>query len=415
MTRATLRIAAALALALIPTGALAAPKFVIPPAQEPLVLEMLGGKDKLPGGCVLDSVSIQAAVIDATYACGDAKPILRLEHPSVAAETAKKTKTLALSPPGGLPADTVGAIIARIEKRESTFQWQSVVDGSSLPSAAAPPPPASASAVAVPPEDADAYARGLELYRNGKSREAYDVYLALARKNPRHPGALGMVVATLAGSNLSEKDVRRLIAAADAAPNDPLPQFLAGVASHYYAHEDADSLEEKRAWYDTALRYLDRARAYDFEARWHIYHAVTHFRLGHQAEAEAAIERAVALGSEDPDVYYCRAEIFQRSNIPRALEDIRRYQAMVAAIVKNGGTTSPDKAKRVELMYAHLLAVSRGEASPKEIFDPVDSDPYRRVVRKVARKPAWFAGVVLLVGGLGFIGLRAARRRSATK
>lgn len=407
----------AIAAVLTLEGAAAAGSFVIPAGQEAFTLQMLGGKDKLPGGCVLDGVSIQSSVIDATYACGNDKKKLHLEHPSSAPSTATKTSAFAISSPtaaDALPEATLSALTTRIRKDEGAFKWQEVA-AAPTPSASAPSPAGSSSGPTVSNADAEAYQKALELYRKGKSREAFVIYHELARKNPRQPGVLGMVVATLAGSQLYENEVAALFTSADAAPNDPLPQFLAGVASHYYAHEDAESVDEKRRWYTTALTYLDRAKAFDFEARWYIYEAITHFRLGHQSEAEALIEKAVALGSEDPDVYYCRAEIFQRTNIPRALEDIRKYQAMVAEIIRKGGTSSPVKAKRVEMMYAHLLAVSRGEASPREIFDPVDTDPSRRFIRKVVRRPTWFAAAALAIAGVGFVGFRAARRRRSAK
>jgi tetratricopeptide (TPR) repeat protein len=380
--------------------------FVIPAGQEAATLEMLGGKDKLPGGCVLEGASIQSNVIDATYKCGADVKKLRLAHPSTSASSSTKTQHFVLTT--DLAVETRAAIEARIRKGESTFKWQEVTPASPSPSAAPPPVPSSAPSVSQ--QASSDYERALELYRKGMSRDAFVIYRDLARRDSRQPGVLGMLVATLAGSQLSEGEVKQLIADAEAAPSDPLPQFLAGVASHYYAHEEAGSVDEKRAWYTTALRYLDRAKTFDFEARWHIYEAVTHFRLGHQAEAEAIIEKAVALGSEDPDVYYCRAEIFQRTNIPRSLEDIRKYQQMVAEIVRKGGTVSPAKAKRVEIMYAHLLAVSRGEVSPKEIFDPVATSPLRRWKSRI-RDPRWFAGAIAAVAAVGLILARVARRR----
>lgn len=390
-----------------------APAWVIPPGQEALVLEFLGGKDELPGGCRLESAKIGAAAIEAAYSCGGATRQLVVEHPTAPGAGSARTETLALRPGvEPLPPPALAAVLERVKVRGTSFRWQAPASGS-----ASGAPPAASLAPSAPARDStpeeQEYARGLGLYRAGKSREASQVYVELARKNPRQRGVLGMVVATLAGSQLFEPEVRDLLAAADAAPSDTLAQFRAGVASHYFAHEDATSLAEKREWYTTALRYLDRARPFEFEARWHIYQAVTNFRLGNQALAEEQIERAVALGSEDPDVYYCRAEIFQRTNIPRALEDIRLYQAKVADIVRTGGTTSASKSARVQLMYDHLAAVQRGEATPKEIFDPVSQDPVTSALRQLVRRPVWFAYLALGIGGLGWLALRLARGRRA--
>ena len=53
-------------------------------------------------------------------------------------------------------------------------------------------------------------------------------------------------------------------------------------------------------------------------------------------EAQALIEQAIPLATNDPDVYYCRAEIFQRANLARSLEDVERYLTMVDELHKQG-------------------------------------------------------------------------------
>ena len=121
-----------------------------------------------------------------------------------------------------------------------------------------------------------------------------------------------------------------------------------------------------------AIRYLERARPdYDFEARLFIYLAVSHFRLGEQQEAQTLIQRAVQVGPDDPDAFYCRAEIYQRVDVRAAIADLERYMSMVAALGRVGVAVSDRKTERVRRMHAHLLAITRGEASPEEIFDPV--------------------------------------------
>lgn len=256
--------------------------------------------------------------------------------------------------------------------------------------------------------DSDEYARGLELYRRGQRAEAYELYLRLARKNVHHPGVLGMLIANLASSSLTVARVAGLAAEADAHPGDKLAQLLAGVAAHYHAHNEGKTLEEKRQYYQIALRYLQRARPdLDFEPRLHIYLAVSDFRLGHQEDAEKHIEDAVALGGKDPDVYYCRAEIFQRKNLPRSLEDLRAYMAMIEQNVRTGAPSSPGKDARVRAMYEHLQAVSRGEASGEEIFDPIEAIDRTRQIRGLAA-----AGLgVVTAAALGAALYRRRRRR----
>ena len=259
-------------------------------------------------------------------------------------------------------------------------------------------------------DDSDEYARGLELYRHGKRTEAYDVYLRLAHKNIHHPGVLGMLVANLASSSLNVPRVAGLEAEADAHPDDKLAQLIAGVAAHYHAHNEGKTLEEKKQYYAIALRYLARARPeLDFEPRLHIYLAVSDFRLGHQDEAEKHIEEAVGLGGRDPDVYYCRAEIFQRKNLPRSLEDLRTYMAMIEENVRTGAPSSAGKDARVRAMYDHLQAVSRGEASGEEIFDPIEATDRSRQIRGLALAGLGIAGTAALGAS---IYLRRRQRRS---
>ena len=218
------------------------------------------------------------------------------------------------------------------------------------------------------------YQAGLRAYQEHRYQDAISTYVALARDNTCC-GVLGMVVASYASTAPSPSVAMRFQAEADAAPNDLLKQFIAGVVSHYAAHHSGRSREEKSRLYAQAIRYLDRTRpTFDFEPRVFIYLAVSHFRLGHQREAEEFIERAVTLGHDDPDVFYCRAEIFQRSNIQRSIEDIDTYLRMMAVFERQGAVSDPAKTARVHAMRDHLVKVSRGEASPTEIFDPIAAE-----------------------------------------
>lgn len=242
-----------------------------------------------------------------------------------------------------------------------------------------PPPPANNGApprVAIDrpgltAEQEGRYQEGLRHYQQRRYPQAIELYTSLARDNTCC-GVLGMVVASYASTAPTPERAAAAAAEADAHPNDTLKQFIAGVLAHYAAHVNGRNQEEKQRLYEQALRYLERTRpTYDFEPRVFIYLAVSNFRLGRQQLAEQFIERAVQLAQHDPDAYYCRAEIFQRTNVRRSIEDINLYLRTNAINEARGAVGDPGKTARVIAMRDHLIAVSEGRANPRELFDPV--------------------------------------------
>ena len=215
------------------------------------------------------------------------------------------------------------------------------------------------------------YQAGFRAYQQRRYPDAIQIYMNLAREN-HCCGVLGMVVASLASTAPTPERAEAAAREADAAPDDILKQFVAGVLAHYAAHVNGRDQEEKSRLYTQAIRYLERTRStLTEEPRLYIYLAVSNFRLGRQREAEAFIERAVQLAAHDPDAYDCRAEIFQRVNVRRSIEDIDTYLRMNAENEARGAVGDPGKTERVRLMRAHLLAVAEGRAQPQELFDPV--------------------------------------------
>lgn len=255
------------------------------------------------------------------------------------------------------------------------------------------------------------YLEGSEWYRRRNGRKAAEIFIELAKENPRAEGVLGMVVASVASSGLSRQEVQALMDDADAHPDDPLRQFIAGAATHYYAHNDGKSVEEKQKYYELCLHFLGRAEAYDFEPRLYIYRAVSHFRLGNQALAEELIEKAVARAGEDPDAYYCRAEIFQRTNTERSLDDLRLYIDMQERQARNGAVVSKPKMARVRLMQEYLEAVHRGDMEPMEIFDPVSGWDSWMVTLRLHGLRYLGVGVTVLAGGVLLVWAARRRRR----
>lgn len=215
------------------------------------------------------------------------------------------------------------------------------------------------------------YQEGLRHYQQRRYDEAIRVYMDLAREN-NCCGVLGMVVASLASTAPTASRAAEAARDADAHPGDVLKQYVAGVLAHYAAHVNGRTTQEKATLYTQAIRYLERTLpAFEHEPRVFIYLAVSHFRLGHQDQAERFIERAVELAAHDPDAYYCRAEIFQRTNVQRSIRDIDTYLRINAQNEARGAVGDPGKTERVRMMRAHLIDVAAGRAQPRELFDPV--------------------------------------------
>lgn len=371
---------------------------VIPPGNEERVGRIVGLGERSVAGCTVARVHIESHAVVAAYECGGRTVDVRLVHPG--STRAASGAVLALVAPGA-PATLAAELRRRLSEDGSGFVWASAPRTGTPPRFLAVEPTvpgavADADAPSDPARDA-AYSHGLDLYRRGRFEEALVLYVGLARHDP-HDGILGMVVAALASTRPDAERVALLAREADAAPEDPLAQFEAGVGAHYYAHQQGRDAQEKRRYYEHALRYLDRARpAYDFEPRLFIYLAVSHFRLSHQAEAEELIERAVELGGDDPDAYYCRAEIFQHHDLTRSIADLDRYLGMTTRLREEGSVVSESKLERVRAMLDHLRAVERGEVDRTEMFDPADGNtPWSRV----GAEPAWFALGTLSIAAL---------------
>jgi tetratricopeptide (TPR) repeat protein len=438
------------------------PVAVIPAEREDLLREMLVGGQ--PAGCRLESVDVDRAIVRAHYTCGTAPASLELHHPAAhpddpragAIGTSHFVVRAGTPPP---PPALLQAVAAQVRAREDGWTW-AFSEGKRVPERASaeapeeappkadpsppvdpdappeadPPPPVDPDAPpeadpsppvdpdAPPPftaEQSDRYQEILDAYRRRRMPQAFDLALALARENPHH-GTLGMLVASLAGQNLNPRAAEDWVTRADAQPDDPLLQFVAGVALHYTGHERARSEAEKRAYYERALVYLERARPdLDFEPRLYIYLAVSHFRLGHQEAAETFIEEAVQLGPHDPDAFYCRAEIYQHKDIERSLEDLDRYIEIMARNLAKGAMSTASKENRVLRMKAHLEAVARGDADPEEIFDPVGTLADKLAAAAIDR-PAPFlaaaalAGLILVGAAVGWIRRRRVRGAGTT-
>jgi hypothetical protein len=390
---------------------------VIPPGAEKLVGAMVGDGATLPAKCTLDRASIDRDRIVAAYACDGRAASIVLVHPSdhEASGAVAKTEKFALLAGADVPKPLVDAVAASVSAHEKDWHWISAEApglGTPADAPAAPTDPSTA----LTPEQSEVFLTGVRQYRAARYQQAFETFRGLARTVPQN-GVLGMVVASLASTSPTADVVDRFTAEADAHLDDTLAQFVAGVASHYCGHLFGRTREEKASYYARAIKYLSRTRPkFDFEPRVFVYLAVSHFRLGHQAEAEQLIESAVPLAKNDPDVYYCRGEIFQRTNLARSIADIRKYLDMSTALEKQGVAPNSAKLARVETMLAHLEAVEHGAAQPDDLFDPL----YRPSVapapppNRFFTSPATFGGAALLAGAVtGCAWLVVERRRRA--
>lgn len=96
---------------------------VIPPGQETLVQDLLGGDDPLPGGCRLRDAAIGPRGIVARYACAAGEAELELGDVEDAAEGARRTAKFAVLPRGAPPPGLLEAVETRVRAGEAGFVW----------------------------------------------------------------------------------------------------------------------------------------------------------------------------------------------------------------------------------------------------------------------------------------------------
>ncbi len=384
--------------ALLPSKAVAIDYYAAAPGQEKLMAEILGrGASDLPGGCAFESARIMRARIEASYRCeGKAEKVgLLLVHPDSPVETSAVSAKFKVKAEDPAHEALAAAVAARAKEREARWHWMRVLGGEPDGGGVGPTPPSpdAPEGDGVSGEMIQRFQKMVDLFHLGKHAEALELALAVARENPRFAGILGHVVANLAPTEPDDEATAAYAAAADEAKDDPLAQFVAGVAAHYNAHSVATTAKRKKELYAQAITYLSRSRpAFDFAPRIYIYLAVSNYRLGHQKEAEELIEKAIKLNEQDPDAYYCRAEIHHRKDVDRALEDLDRYLEMVSNIRSTVRRRSPTgKLERVKAMKRYLQKVDGGDAKLVEVFDPLD-DASAKAALTEANEPAGAAG-----------------------
>lgn len=204
-------------------------------------------------------------------------------------------------------------------------------------------------------EAADLLAAGLS--RAGRWREAIEILHNLSKAHPERDIVLGRIAGMInfltdaAGADPARKadldaiEERMRLASAD--PNDVVARFIVATRSYYSGHL-GDALPLLQALNQTTNR----------DPRLPLYLAMTHFWLGHQAEAHQLIQHAVAIGPSDPDVFYCRSQIVRGVNLPLAIRDLERYEQMT----KQPWSIGP--AQKAQRVTAELTFMRKGLLPP---------------------------------------------------
>ncbi len=247
------------------------------------------------------------------------------------------------------------------------------------------------------PEGYDVLAAGLA--RSGQFRKAIEVLHDLSKKHPERDIVLGRIAGLInfltdeAGRDPVKKaDLQAIEArmrAAATESNDVVARFIVATRAYY-----AGRLEEALPQLEALVTSGNR------DPRIPLYTAMAHFWLGHQEQAQKLIQHAVDIGPSDPDVFYCRSQIVRSVNLPLAIADLVRYEAM---------TTQPwsvgpkQKAARVE---AELAFMRRGELPPdwdrpgpeRAPFQP-DQQKGRPVSAEVREGKIWLPGAATPTDG----------------
>ncbi len=269
-----------------------------------------------------------------------------------------------------------------------------------------------------PKDDNIADARVSYLRAARRFEEAAEILLRLAHENPTSPGRLRLLNGAVmqigsVDEAAQQRFLDRLRADLKKNPDDLVARFQLGTTLHYTNH-----FEESNALLAPLESKLYR------EHRLHIYLAMNDFNLGHRDEALARLNKAMKLPGDDPDLYYCRAELLRDTNRAQALADLKRYmksslasplsnpvkrrkvQAMIKdleACLQSGVSRCDSTWEHPRLAMARMRARQRGAARPQDKTPDPGPGP-------------WFVGggtlAVLLLAGVALWMRRRQRGRS---
>ncbi len=241
-------------------------------------------------------------------------------------------------------------------------------------------------------------ALGGALFRQRNFEEAVRVYERLFKLAPKRPGVLGHLSGAfnrLGGEvRTGKRPGERYYALVDemakrAEQGDALGRFLQAVDLFYGG--DFDGAIEKFAALEGPLGH---------EARVYIYGAMAHHWQGEDEEAARLSKRAVEVGPNDPDVYYCRSHIVRRTDAAAAVADLKRYVALAEG---PGAIRFDDKTDRIR---NEIKLLEQG-------IMPPDWDRPGGPMGGRHTRMAIAAGIGLLLAGAAIWLIRRRRRRAA--
>ena len=364
----------------------AASAFVLPPGQEQALEAALGGEDVFVG-CKLAGAAVERSRVVARYRCGDADVVAIVRHRASPGRACAEVGEIAIE-------TTQVALCAALSARFVTRppKWERAT----TPVDPAPSQPGDGDVghgshgghgdggeVHVAPSTlSPRLQQALNsvdgMMRSGRGVEMLATLLPIAADDP-HPQLLGAIVvgaALVAGGPGGVEAVDGMLADAAASPDDAIAPFVAGVAVHYRGHTQGATRDAKSADYRRAIALLEplRERLGTSPRLW-IYLAVSYVRTGRQADAEAAIAKAIAVDTgNDADVWYCRAEVLHRTKPAIALADIDHYVEIMAKNRAQGAWSAPEKDHKVAIMRGVMADVAAGTRPPPidpDLFDPV--------------------------------------------
>ncbi len=175
--------------------------------------------------------------------------------------------------------------------------------------------------------------RANQIKVRGKADEARAMLEQLILTGEEDPNLLGEYLGLVSGEARARQSLEQTLRLAEANPSLRALSMLVGVEYHYLG-----DYENSTKWLSKTGELIDR------EPRIPMYLAMNEFRLRHQAEAEALIERAARAGRPDPDIYYCRAIISVRKDPAASVRDLEHYMHLTSG----RPDANPGKQERVQ-------------------------------------------------------------------
>lgn len=171
---------------------------------------------------------------------------------------------------------------------------------------------------------------------------------------PDYPSALGLYISTyLMSGRLAQDTIPQWSRKADAAPDDPVLNYLAAISWYYKANSTHDPEDYRRS-----IPYFERvvARIPKDQPRAWMYLGMAHFFTGNQQRAEQILQDLEPYTWHEPDINYCRSLVYRKTDLPRAIAEMERFlQVFLMAGRLNFG---PAKLKKAQ---DDLAAMKRGE------------------------------------------------------